>query len=160
MEDEEPVRMEIRRARGDAELQECARLMAESEPWLTLGRGYDAGLRLLNDPAKEVHVAVGAEGVLGFVVLDMRGAFVGYLQTIAVKARFRGRAVGRALIRFAEDRIFSESPNVFLCVSSFNERARALYLRLGYRVVGELPDFVVPGHSELLLRKTKGPLRP
>jgi RimJ/RimL family protein N-acetyltransferase len=36
---------------------------------------------------------------------------------------------------------------MFLCVSSFNPRARALYERSGYRFVGELPDYVVDGHS-------------
>jgi hypothetical protein len=30
----------------------------------------------------------------------------------------------------------------------------------GYRRVGELADYVVAGHSELLMRKTTGPLTP
>ena len=34
------------------------------------------------------------------------------------------------------------------------------YQRLGYRLVGELADYIVSGHSELLLRKTRGPLAP
>ena len=45
-----------------------------------------------------------------------------------------------------------------MCVSSFNLGARRLYERLGYKVVGELSDYIVRGHSELLLRKTTGPL--
>jgi ribosomal protein S18 acetylase RimI-like enzyme len=59
---------------------------------------------------------------------------------------------------FAERRIFSETPNAFICVSSFNGGARRLYERLGYQVIGELEDYVIPGHSEILLRKTIGPL--
>jgi ribosomal protein S18 acetylase RimI-like enzyme len=47
---------------------------------------------------------------------------------------------------------------VFLCVSSFNERAQKLYQRLGYERVGELPDYVVKGYSEILMRKTRGPI--
>jgi hypothetical protein len=66
--------------------------------------------------------------------------------------------VGSALLAFAEERIFREHPNVFICVSDFNPGARRLYERLGYRLVGELADYVVAGHSELLLRKTRGPL--
>jgi ribosomal protein S18 acetylase RimI-like enzyme len=62
------------------------------------------------------------------------------------------------MMRFAEERIFRQSPNVFLCVSSFNRRAQKFYERLGYACVGELTDFLVPGHSEILLRKTRGPL--
>jgi ribosomal protein S18 acetylase RimI-like enzyme len=68
--------------------------------------------------------------------------------------------VGTDLIRFAEERIFPTYPNVFLCVSSFNPRARALYERLGYELIGELHDFLIAGHSEFLLRKTTGPIRP
>src|SRR5215510_303298 len=42
-------------------------------------------------------------------------------------------------------------------MSSFNDRARAFYLRLGFEVVGEIQDFFVAGHSEWMLRKTRGP---
>ena len=48
-------------------------------------------------------------------------------------------------------------PNVFLCVSSFNARARLPYERLGYSYVRELHDYLVRGHSELLFRKSRGP---
>jgi ribosomal protein S18 acetylase RimI-like enzyme len=61
-------------------------------------------------------------------------------------------------VEFAERRILQVSPNVFMCVSSFNHGARRLYQRLGYQVIGELPDYLVRGHSEILLRKTTGPL--
>src|SRR5919206_5822 len=107
---------------------------------------------------QEVYVAVRDGSVVGFVILVVKGAFVGYIRTIAVRADWRSRGLGRRLIWFAEERIFRDSPNVFICVSSFNERARALYERLGYELVGELRDYIVQGHSEWLLRKTLGPL--
>ena len=59
---------------------------------------------------------------------------------------------------FAEKRIFSETPNVFVCVSSFNKGAQRFYERLGYEVIGELRDYIISGHSEILLRKTIAPL--
>src|SRR5262245_64462718 len=116
--------------------------MAASEPWLTLGRDVAASLETLGDEAKEVYVAV-AEHVddpLGFVILDMRGAFAGYIQSVAVREDWRGRGLGSALIAHAEQRVFRDSPHVFICVSSFNGRARALYERLGYEVIGELRE--------------------
>ncbi len=64
------------------------------------------------------------------------------------------------MIAFAEERIFQNHPNVFLCVSSFNPDARRLYERLGYEYIGELKDFIVAGHSELIYRKTLGPMMP
>ncbi len=90
--------------------------------------------------------------------MQMRGAFVGYLQSVGVAAEWRGRGVGSKLIAFAEERIFKEAPNVFILVSSFNDSARALYERLGYQVIGELKDYIVAGHSEILLRKSVAPL--
>lgn len=149
----------IRRLSTDAEAARCAQLMATSEPWLTLGRNYDVALALLRDPSRESYVALLDGEVAGFVILLMTGALVGYIQTVCVAPEHRGHGLGTRLVAFAEERIFRDSPNVFLCVSSFNPRARDLYLRLGYREVGELADFIVPGHSEILLRKTLGPLQ-
>jgi ribosomal protein S18 acetylase RimI-like enzyme len=136
----------------------CARVMSGSEPWITLRRGYEASLRIVADPTREVHLAWQGRERLGFVVLNMKGAFVGYLQTICVAPEARGRGVGSRLMAFAEERIFRESPNFFLCVSSFNPDARRLYERLGFEVVGTLKDYIVRGHDEILMRKTQGPL--
>jgi ribosomal-protein-alanine N-acetyltransferase len=138
--------------------RDCARLMASSEPWLTLGRSYETSLRIIQDPTREVFVLRGDEKLAGFVILCMTGAFVGYIQTICIHPDHRSQGLGSKLVAFAEDRIFRKSPNVFMCVSSFNHDARRLYERLGYRVVGELTDYLVPGYSEILLRKTIGPL--
>ena len=141
-----------------AEAEACARMMAASEPWITLGRGYEASLALLVNPEREVYVAVVADVVAGFVILNLHGAFVGYIQTVCVAAERRGGGIGARLVSHAEARIFRESPNVFLCVSSFNPDARRLYERLGYTLVGTLTDYLVAGHSEMLFRKTIGPI--
>ena len=154
-----PPSLEIRRLGSPEEARACARMMAGSEPWITLGRGYEESLKLLQDPSREVYVGFREGTPLGFVILNMAGAFTGYLQTICVAPGERSRGVGTRLLRFAEERVFRDSPNLFLCVSDFNPRARALYEKLGYRLVGELSDYVVAGHSELLFRKTIGPIR-
>ncbi len=133
--------------------------MATSEPWVTIGRTYQDSRKLIDDPSREVYVAYDGDQFLGFIVLLMHGAFVGYIQIVAVTPEARGTGVGTELIRFAEQRIFTSYPNVFLCVSSFNPRARALYERLGYELIGELRDFLISGHSEFLLRKTIAPIR-
>lgn len=146
----------IRRLEGDADLSLCARMMAESEPWVTLGRTVESSRRNLQDSGKEVYVLKDGDRVLGFVVIDLRGPFPGYLQTVCVHPGQRGRGHGARLIAHAEARIFQESPNVFMCVSTFNPDAKRLYERLGYTVVGELSDYIVRGHGEVLLRKTRG----
>ena len=141
-----------------ADAEACARIMVASDPWLTLGRGYDSALTILSNRVRERYVARRDGQLAGFIVLNMNGPFVGYIQIVCTAPEFRGTGVGTQLLQFAEERIFRESPNVFLCVSSFNEGARRLYERLGYTLVGELSDYIVRGYSELLLRKSRGPI--
>jgi len=158
MENSEKPRVEIRRLQNEDEAQKCARLMANSEPWITLRRTYDSSVKMLSDPSKEVYLATVKNEIVGFIVLIMSGAFVGYIQTVAVMPAWRNKGIGSKLLKFAEDRILNETPNVFILVSSFNQKAQELYQRLGYEVIGELKDYIVPGHSEILLRKSICPL--
>jgi [ribosomal protein S18]-alanine N-acetyltransferase len=149
--------LSITRLAASTEAEECARVMSCSEPWLTLGRSYQASLRMVQDPTREVYLARDRHGLAGFLILCMTGAFVGYIQTVCIQPDRRGHGLGSRLIEFAEGRILKESPNIFMCVSSFNHGARRLYQRLGYQVVGELTDYLVAGYSEILLRKTDQP---
>jgi ribosomal protein S18 acetylase RimI-like enzyme len=132
--------------------------MASSEPWVTLRRTYDNSLKMLKHPSREVYVARVKDEVVGFIVLIMSGALVGYIQTLGVMPEWRNKSIGSKLLKFAEDLIFGQAPNVFMCVSSFNEKAQELYKRLGYETIGELKDYIVPGHSEILLRKSVAPI--
>jgi ribosomal protein S18 acetylase RimI-like enzyme len=149
----------IRPLRVAVEARFCAAFMAASEPWLTLGSTEEIIFRGLNNPAREVHVAEMNNQVVGALMLHLDGLLNGYIQTIAVHPDARGGRIGTRLMQYAEERILRGSPNVFLCVSSFNQRAQTFYERLGYQRVGELPDYVVKGHAEILMRKTTGPLR-
>ena len=135
---------------------ECSDLMISSDPWMTLRLPREVAVKALTDTAKEVYGLRDGKGVAGFVVLDMRGLVAGYIQTLCVRPDCRGRGLGSTLIRWAEQRIFRASPNVFICVSSFNTGARRLYERLGFEHVGLFRDLIVVGHDELLMRKTRG----
>ena len=148
----------IRKIQNRDEICKCAELMTDSEPWITLGRSYEDSIKILSDSTKEVYVGISSDILTGFIIIDMNGPFRGYLQTVCIKPEWRNKGIGSKLIKFAEERIFRESPNVFMCVSSFNKEAQKLYNRLGYMVAGELTDYIVPGHSEILLRKTTGPM--
>ncbi len=150
--------LKIRKLQQENEVHQCAQFMVDSDPWKRLERTYDGSMQMLLDSEREIYVATVGEEVVGFAILQMKGAFVGYIQTLAVFPQWQGQGIGSQLIQFAEERIFSESPNVFMCVSSFNKGAQKLYQRLGYETVGELKDYIVAGHSEILLRKTIAPL--
>ena len=131
--------------------------MASSEPWITLKRDAGSALAVLSDRAKELYVAERGGDRVGFVLIDMRGTLAGYIQSLYVAPQARSSGVGSVLMRFAERRIFAEQPNVFLCVSSFNESAMRFYRREGYVQVGDFQDFIIAGASEILLRKSTGP---
>ncbi|HEX7314378.1 MAG TPA: GNAT family N-acetyltransferase [Pyrinomonadaceae bacterium] len=133
--------LEIKPLANPSEAEDCARMMASTDPWLTLGRTGDACLQIVRDQSKEVYVAWLDRTLAGFLILNMEGPFSGYIQTVCVQAEYRGQGIGGRLIRWAEERIFRDSPNVFMCVSSFNEAAFKLYRRLGYEVVGEGQSF-------------------
>lgn len=148
----------IERAQTDADFAASARMMFESEPWITLQRPYERCLAAVSDPGRELYVARADSRVTGFVLLTMKGQFPGYIAILCVAPDARGTGLGTQLIAFAESRIYRESPNVFICVSSFNHGARRLYERLGFQYVGALTNYIVEGHDELLYRKTIGPL--
>jgi [ribosomal protein S18]-alanine N-acetyltransferase len=134
----------------------CARVMASNEPWVTLGRDYDSCLAALSNESKERYVIRSDGERAGLLILDMTGPFFGLIQTIGIAADARNRGVGSQALAWADARIFRDSPNVFICVSSFNHGAQRLYARLGYERIGVLKSFIVDAHDEWLLRKTRG----
>ena len=133
-------------------------MMADSEPWIRLDRDYEASFEIIVEPSREVFLAWIDEEIVGFVIIEMNGTFKGYIKSICVSPNQRDKGIGSSLMCYAEERIFLETPNVFLLVSSFNTGARNLYQRLGYEEIGEFKDYIVRGHSEMLMRKTLGPL--
>src|SRR5215467_8158354 len=143
------------RAGVEADKEWCARLMAESEPWLTLQQDLQACREKMKRPGTELFVAEAypSGALVGFVLLAGYGfAGMPYVASIGVANQERGRGVGGALLRFAEKR-FAGRGRLFLLVSSFNEGAQAFYKREGYELLGELKDCVVKGHCELILAK-------
>jgi ribosomal protein S18 acetylase RimI-like enzyme len=153
-----PTQIEIRKLQNLSEAEKCAGMMSSLEPWVTLKRDYDTSLKIITDPAREVYLALAGEEIAGFTILVMHGALVGYIQSICVAPERRNQGIGSKLMAFAEARIFKEAPNAFVMVSSFNPDARRLYQRLGFEPIGELNDYIIPGHSEYLLRKSIAPL--
>ncbi|UCG31260.1 MAG: GNAT family N-acetyltransferase [candidate division WOR-3 bacterium] len=141
-----------------SEVEECAKLMSASEPWVTLKRTFGDVIGIIEDDTSEVHLVKAQKRMIGFAIIKMRGAFVGYVQSVVIDPRYRGKGIGARFIVYLEQRIFSEQPNVFICVSSFNHEAKRLYEKLGYETIGELKDYIVHGHSEILMRKTISPL--
>ena len=147
-----PLSLLIMQARK-GEFEWCAQLMAGSEPWLTLGREIQACRAVVRRPGFELFVAHEADQPVGFILIHPYGcAGSAYIASVAVAPSSRGKGIGAQLLAFAERRAQGRR-FIFLCVSSFNHRAQEFYYRLGYERVGEFPDYVIDGYSEVLLCK-------
>jgi ribosomal-protein-alanine N-acetyltransferase len=141
-------------------IAQCVKVVPQIEPWVTLGatpEGMEKYFRkLLN--REEGFVALLRGEVVGFITIKSDFLHGCYIRRLAVKEGYRGKGIGRQIMRFIEDYAFVRYPNVFVCVSSFNSRAQKFYEDLGYQKVGELPNLIMEGHAEYLLRKTLGPV--
>jgi ribosomal protein S18 acetylase RimI-like enzyme len=128
----------------------CARMMASTEPWITLGRDLAGCRSSLARPGNELFVAAEKSGFILVAPYGLAGS--PYVASIAVAVEKRGQGIGSALLRFVEQH-FAGRGHLFLLVSSFNDYAQNLYRRRGYEFVGELRDYIVAGQSELILHK-------
>ena len=150
--------MIIRPINGPDEARACATIMSSSDPWKQLGRDFEHTLRTVTNANSEVYVAAHGDEVVGLVIVVMNVPLVrGYINALAVKREHRNRGIGGKLLKFAEDRIFRDWPNVFLCVTTFNTDAQRFYERMGYQRIGVIEDFIIQGAGEILMRKTIGP---
>ena len=137
------------------------RMLADSDPWKRLGYTAMHWERLFTPlPAgREGYVLEQESMVAGLALLRRQFLFGDYLELLAIAPSTQRKGLGRALLNHMERIVFARSTNLFACVSDFNAAARQFYERNGYVEVGPLPDLLMPGTSEILLRKTIGPAR-
>src|SRR3989442_4457173 len=151
-----------------SDIEACARIVVAGPLWRRYRLALPRARHVLREAMRrregrsrsraELAVATLDGSVVGFILYHLHGTFhySGYVRWIAVATQARGRGVGTALMRHAEAHIFRTGPNVFLTVSDFNRRAQAFYRTLGYRHVRAIPNYVMPGITEILYRKTRG----
>jgi [ribosomal protein S18]-alanine N-acetyltransferase len=139
------------------DFRRCAEIMAANDPWLKLGMDMGICLSAFEGNHREVYIADYEGELAGFVIIQVTGTFTGYIQSICISEKFRGIGIGTIIMKYCEKRILEFSPNIFICVSVFNQRAKKLYESMGYKPVGELESFLREGFTELLMRKTVGP---
>ncbi len=132
----------------------ATRLLSGSEPWISLRISPETIRESCYNPEHEVYIAHQQGKACGVIIIHPKGvAGSPYIKSIAVDTEFRNMGVGAALIHFTEDLFQTKARFLFLCVSSFNTRAQALYEKLGFTVVGELKDYITDGASEILMSK-------
>ena len=135
------------------------RMLADSDPWKRLGYQAAHWERLFHPlpPGREGYV-IERDGVAsGLALLRQRFLFGDYLELLAIAPSAQGQGLGRLLLAHVEGIVFARVKNLFICVSDFNTGARRFYQRQGYQEIGPIPNFLIPGTAEILLRKTTGP---
>lgn len=136
-------------------------LLAGSDPWKRLGYAADFWERVFTPlPQGRDSVVLQRGGrVAGIALVRQKFLFGDYLELLAIAPALTGQGFGPLLLAHIESLVFGRGKNLFACVSDFNTGARRFYLRHGFVEVGPLPDLLVPGSAEILLRKTIGPVR-
>ncbi len=142
----------------EQEIIDCASFISNTKPWNILKITVEQLENTLRDTFYESYIAYVGDEIAGVAIIQLKGVCTGYLKSIAVKEEFRKNKIGSLLMDYIEKRIFSIHPNVFLCVSSFNDGAKRFYIKRGYKEIGIIKDYVVEGYDEILMRKSKGPI--
>jgi len=103
------------------------------------------------------------EGLDRIIVAEVNEVAVGWCQRIRGRAYIpflfvtpllQNQGIGSSIMAWFETAALRHGArNLWVCASSFNARARSLYERVGWVKVGELPTFVIPGATEILLHK-------
>ena len=136
-------------------------LLADSDPWNRLGyKAHDWDRYFTPLPQGRDSYVVDQNGkAAGIAVVRQKFLLGDYLELLGVADWVRGKGLGGRLLAHVEASVFAREKNLFACVSDFNDQARHFYKKHGYQEIGPMPNFLIPGSAEILLRKTSGPAR-
>lgn len=74
-----------------------------------------------------------------------------HVDILWLEEKYRNQGIGRKLMLAAEQKAFERGCR-FTFLDTWDFQAKEFYLKLGYEVFGELPDFPV-GHSRYFMKK-------
>jgi ribosomal protein S18 acetylase RimI-like enzyme len=136
-------------------------LLAGSDPWSHLGYTAADWDRLFAPlPQGRDGFVIELQGkVAGIALLRKKFLMGDYLELLGIAPAAQGKGLGGQLLAHIEATVFARTKNLFACVSDFNDGARRFYKKQGYQEIGPMPNFLIPGSAEILLRKTAGPAR-
>ena len=140
---------------------EIVQLLSQSDPWKTLGYTIVDWNRIFCPlpQGRDSYVAELDGRVAGVALVKQKFLLGDYLELLGVAEWARHKGIGSLLLKHVEQLVFERTKNLFACVSDFNQSARDFYKTQGYQEIGPMPNFLIPGSAEILLRKTAGPTR-
>lgn len=133
-----------------------AEAIAAMPPWSVMHYPAEALARFLagvDGGARRFRVELNGQqaGVISVRSPWLKGP---YLELLALLPSFQGQGIGSSLIAWLEaEAARQEARNLWVCASSFNEKALRFYRRHGFQHAAVLPGLVADGYEEILLRK-------
>lgn len=129
---------------------------AAIDPWKRLGfapQRLTLFLSSRDENSARLAVTHGEE-IAGFICVDRKWLCGPYLHFLGVLPGYQGRGIGSAVIDwFLQEAREAGERNAWVCVSDFNDRAKAIYAKHGFAEVAKLTDLVAVGAHEILMRK-------
>ncbi|HKL41917.1 MAG TPA: GNAT family N-acetyltransferase [Clostridia bacterium] len=150
---------------GSEYLTDCSKILENT----TLGQKYflDStgeyiGKKLLEEgfEKEEIYISFDKNNknqIIGFSWIQARGIFnwFPYLHVVAIAKENQGKGYGKKHMAHFESmcqEVFKASKG-FLVVGKYNTKAIELYKKIGYQMVGSLPNLFVNGLDELFMYK-------
>ena len=136
--------------------QKLGEALAAIPPWSIIGCPAERLVDWLcrDQPTMKKFEALEGGGLAGGIVIQDPFLHGPYLKLIAILPEFQGKNLGLCLLRWMElEARRGEARQLWLCVSTFNTRARAFYERFGFEPVSVLDKLASDASDELLMRK-------
>lgn len=134
-----------------------ARWIATLNPWREMGyepRRLGRWLgRIARAATHRVLVASDGRRTLGVIVVQPGVLLGDFIALLAVRPEAAGQGIGSALLQAVEQETFSRQRWLYVSHDASNRTAARFYRRQGFRRAARLPDMVVDGRTEILLRK-------
>ncbi len=145
--------------------QVLGKTIAAIPPWSVIGFPAERFVSWLQrrEPSMRKFEVLADAKLAGVIVIQEPFLHGPYLKLIAIFPEFQGQSLGLRLLEWMEAQARQmEARQLWLCVSTFNTRARTFYERFGFEAVAVLDKLGTDASDELLMRKRLfygGPLR-
>jgi [ribosomal protein S18]-alanine N-acetyltransferase len=131
-------------------------ILAAIPPWSVIGWPAErmaTGLQRELPSVRRFEV-LAANELAGVMTIQSPFLHGPYLQLLAILPVHQGRNLGLRLLQWMEaEARRAESRQLWLCVSSFNARARVFYERFGFVTVSVLEKLASDASDEIFMRK-------
>lgn len=139
----------------DEQAQAVAKMLAISEPWVSLNFSATALANYLtrDDAALRRYLISVDDNLAGVICVRSPWLRGPYIELLGLSPDYRGQGIGKQVLAWAETEARREAKNLWVVTSSFNHQALNFYQSLGFSPIGPIQGLVTPEHDEILLRK-------